>query len=144
MDAGHLRQPVPGPVVRATRRCQRVPGGSASVVGGEDIVVFNDTDARMPSLAFTRFMLSRGGAATHGHDRPDAGAVEPHRGPGAARLLPHVPGAAPDRQGAHPGAVVAGIDEAIANGVLKALRGDAEVQAALDEAAATVDALLAK
>jgi multiple sugar transport system substrate-binding protein len=36
------------------------------------------------------------------------------------------------------------IDEAIGNAVLKALRGDADVQAALDEAATTVDGLLAK
>ena len=36
------------------------------------------------------------------------------------------------------------IDEAIGNAVLKALRGDMEVQAALDEAAATVDGLLAE
>ena len=36
------------------------------------------------------------------------------------------------------------IDEAISNAVLKALRGDMEVQAALDEAAAIVDGLLAE
>ena len=36
------------------------------------------------------------------------------------------------------------IDEAISNGVLKALRGDMEIQAALDEAAAIVDGLLAE
>jgi ABC-type glycerol-3-phosphate transport system substrate-binding protein len=35
------------------------------------------------------------------------------------------------------------IDEAISNAVLKALRGDMEVQAALDEAAGIVDGLLA-
>ena len=70
---------------------------------------------------------------------------QPHRRPGAARLLPHLPAAARDRQGAHARVPSwSGIDEAICNAVLKALRGDAEVQDALDEAAATVDSLLAK
>ena len=34
------------------------------------------------------------------------------------------------------------IDEAISNAVLKALRGDMEIQAAMDEAAGIVDGLL--
>ena len=36
------------------------------------------------------------------------------------------------------------IDEAISNAVLKALRGDMEIQAAMDEAAGIVDGLLAE
>ena len=35
------------------------------------------------------------------------------------------------------------IDEAVSNAVLKALRGESTIQAALDEAATQVDALLA-
>ncbi len=34
------------------------PGGTASVVGGEDIVVFKSTQNKEAALAFTRFMVS--------------------------------------------------------------------------------------
>ena len=60
-----------------------------------------------------------------------------------ARLLPDVHGAAQDGQGAHARCRRGRRStRPSSNAVLKALRGDATVQAALDEAAATVDGLL--
>jgi multiple sugar transport system substrate-binding protein len=118
------------------------PGGSASVVGGENIVVFKQTENKEAALAFTRFMLSQEAQLAMGKvgqmpvleslaghaDLPDFYAVFQEQLKTAKARTP-VP--------AWPK-----IDEAVSNGVLKALRGDASVQAALDEAAGQIDVIL--
>jgi multiple sugar transport system substrate-binding protein len=119
------------------------PGGTASVVGGEDIVVFKSTQNKEAALAFTRFMVSEEAQLAMGKigqmpvleslagnaDLPDYYPVfqEQLKTAKARTPVPSWPK----------------IDEAVSNAVLKALRGDATVQAALDEAATQVDALLA-
>jgi len=118
------------------------PGGSASVVGGEDIVVFKQTQNKEAALAFTRFMVSEEAQLAMGKvgqmpvleslaghaDLPDFYGVfqEQLKTAKARTPVPSWPK----------------IDEAVSNAILKALRGDATVQAALDEAATQVDALL--
>ena len=113
-------------------------------MGGEDIVVFNDTDVKDAALAFTRFMLSEEAQRLMGTtgQMPVLTSLI-----GDAALPDFFPTFMQQLETAKARTPVPswpGIDEAISNGVLKALRGDMDVQAALDEAAATVDSLLAK
>lgn len=119
------------------------PGGSASVVGGEDIVVFKATKNQEAALAFTRFMLSEEAQLAMGKigQMPVLSSLVGH-----ADLPDYYPtfmeqlGTAKART---PVPAWPKIDEAVSNAILKALRGEATVQAALDEAATQVDALLA-
>ena len=118
------------------------PGGSASVVGGEDIVVFSQTQNKEAALAFVRFLLSEEAqlamgkvgqmpvlTSLSGHpELPEYFAVFSQQLETAKARTPH------------PNWPL--IDEALANAVLEALRGDKPVQQALDEAAATIDGLL--
>lgn len=118
------------------------PAGSQSVVGGEDIVVFNTTENKDAALAFVRHMLSEETQLAMGK----VGQM-----PVLSRLVGH-----PDLPDTYPTFMQQletanartpvpawpKIDEAISNAVLKALRGDMEIQAAMDEAAGIVDGLL--
>jgi multiple sugar transport system substrate-binding protein len=117
--------------------------GSHSVVGGEDIVVFNTTQNKEAALAFVRFMLSEEAQLAMGKvgQMPVLSSLTNH-----PELPDFYPTFQQQLETAHartPSPAWPGIDEAISNAVLKALRGDADVQAALDEAAATVTSLLA-
>ena len=83
------------------------PGGTASVVGGEDIVVFKATQNKEAALAFTRFMVSEEAQLAMGKigQMPVLSSLA-----GNAALpdyYPIVPGAAQDGQGADSGPVVA-------------------------------------
>ena len=118
------------------------PGGSQSVVGGEDIVVFKSTQNKEAALAFTRFMLSEEAQLAMGKigQMPVLTSLA-----GNADLPDFYPTFQEQLKTANARTPVPAwpkIDEAISNAVLKALRGDAPVQAALDEAATTVDGLL--
>ena len=119
------------------------PGGTASVVGGEDIVVFKSTQNKEAALAFTRFMVSEEAQLAMGKigQMPVLESLA-----GNAELPDYYPVFQEQLKTAKARTPVPAwpkIDEAVSNAVLKALRGDAEVQAALDEAATAVDALLA-
>ncbi|HEY3334968.1 MAG TPA: extracellular solute-binding protein [Candidatus Limnocylindrales bacterium] len=119
------------------------PGGSQSVVGGENIVVFKNTQNKDASLAFTRFMLSEEAQLAMGKigQMPVLTSLA-----GNAGLPDYYPTFQKQLETANartPSPAWPKIDEAISNAVLKALRGDMEVQAAMDEAAKTVDGLLA-
>lgn len=118
------------------------PGGSASVVGGEDIVVFKSTANKDAALAFTRFMLSEDAQMAMGKvgQMPVLSSLA-----GNSALPDYYPTFQEQLKTANARTPVPAwpkIDEAISNAVLKALRGDAPVQQALDEAATTVDGLL--
>ena len=120
------------------------PGGSQSVVGGEDIVVFSDTDAKDASLAFTRFMLSVPVQFAMGKigQMPVLTSLA-----GNADLPAYYPTFQEQLKTANARTPVPAwpkIDEAVSNAVLKALRGDVPIQDALDEAAGIVDGLLAQ
>jgi multiple sugar transport system substrate-binding protein len=119
------------------------PGGSHSVVGGENIVVFKNTENKEASLAFTRFMLSEEAQLAMGKigQMPVLKSLS-----GNAELPEYYPTFQTQLETANartPSPAWPKIDEAISNAVLKALRGDMEIQAALDEAATTIDGLLA-
>jgi multiple sugar transport system substrate-binding protein len=119
------------------------PGGSQSVVGGENIVVFKSTRNKDAALAFTRFMLSEEAQLAMGK----IGQMPVLKGlSGNAELPDYYPTFQKQLETANartPSPAWPKIDEAISNAVLKALRGDMEVQAAMDEAAKAVDGLLA-
>lgn len=118
------------------------PGGSASVVGGEDIVVFAQTQNKDAALAFVRFLLSEEAQLEMGKvgQMPVLTALSGHA------ELPDYFGTFSQQLNTakartpHPNWPL--IDEALGNAVLEALRGDKPVQQALDEAAATIDGLL--
>ena len=119
------------------------PGGTASVVGGEDIVVFKSTQNKEAALAFTRFMVSEEAQLAMGKigQMPVLESLA-----GNAELPDYYPVFQEQLKTAKARTPVPSwpkIDEAVSNAMLKALRGDATVQAALDEAATQVDALLA-
>jgi multiple sugar transport system substrate-binding protein len=116
--------------------------GSQSVVGGEDIVVFNTTENKEAALAFVRFMLSEEAQLAMGKigQMPVLSSLV-----GNAELPEFYPTFQEQLETANartPVPAWPSIDEAVGNAVLRALRGEAEIQAALDEAAATVDGLL--
>lgn len=118
------------------------PGGSASVVGGEDIVVFSTTQNKDAALAFVRHMLSEESQLAMGKvgQMPVLSSLV-----GSADLPDYYPTFMEQLktgQARTPVPQWPAIDTAINDAVLKALRGDMDVQAALDEAAATVDGLL--
>ncbi len=120
------------------------PAGSQSVVGGEDIVVFNTTENKDAALAFVRHMLSEESQLAMGKvgQMPVLSSLV-----GNPDLPDYYPTFMQQLQTANARTPVPSwpkIDEAIGNAVLKALRGDMEVQAALDEAAGIVDGLLAQ
>jgi multiple sugar transport system substrate-binding protein len=119
------------------------PGGSISVVGGEDIVIFEKSQNKDAALAFLRFVLDEPQqiamgktgqmpvlkSLTGNKELPDYFAVFQKQ---LETANPRTPSPAWPK-----------IDEAISNAVQQVLRGEKEPQAALDEAAATVDGLLA-
>ncbi len=118
------------------------PAGSASVVGGENIVVFKQTQNKEAALAFTRFMVSEEAQLAMGAvgQMPVLESLASHA------ALPDFYGVFQEQlktaKARTPVPAWPKIDEAVTNAVLKALRGDASVQEALDEAATQVDALL--
>lgn len=118
-------------------------GGSDSVVGGEDIVVFKSTQNKAAAVAFTKFMLSEQAQLAMGKigQMPVLKSLS-----GNSELPDYYPTFQTQLETANARTPVPAwpkIDEAISNAVLKALRGDQPIQAALDDAAKTVDGLLA-
>jgi multiple sugar transport system substrate-binding protein len=118
------------------------PAGSASVVGGEDIVVFEQTQNKEAALAFTRFMVSEEAQLAMGK----VGQMPVLKSLASHPDLPEFYGVFQEQlataKARTPVPAWPKIDETISNAVLKALRGDASIQEALDEAATQVDALL--
>lgn len=120
------------------------PGGSISVVGGEDIALFQESKNKDAAIAFMRFLLTEESQLAMGQtgqmpvlssltgspDLPDYFSVFQDQ---LATAQPRTPSPAWPK-----------IDEAISTAVQQVLRGEKEPQEALDEAAATVDELLAK
>ena len=119
------------------------PGGSQSVVGGEDIVVFSTTQNKDAALAFVRHMLSEESQLAMGKvgQMPVLSSLVGH--PDLPDYYPTFMEQLQNGNARTPVPAWPAIDEAISNAVLKALRGDMEIQAALDEAATIVDGLLA-
>lgn len=116
--------------------------GSVSVVGGEDIVVFKQTQNQAAALAFTRFMLSSDAQLAMGK----VGNMPVLKSLTGNSELPSYYGVFQQQlltaQPRTPTPQWSKIDDTVTNAVLAALRGQQSVQQALDAAAATVDGLL--
>ena len=118
------------------------PGGSVSVVGGEDVVVFRQTQNKALALEFTRYLLSdeaqlafaKVGQMSVLRDL-DVVAVNPNYAPFVEQLRTAKP--------RPPVPAWPKIDDLLQKKLQSAFKGDMTVQQALDEAAAEVDALLA-
>jgi multiple sugar transport system substrate-binding protein len=120
------------------------PGGSISVVGGENIVLFEQSKVKDAALAFMRFVLEEEPqiamgktgqmpvlqSLTGNSELPAYFATFQEQ---LATAQPRTPSPAWPK-----------IDDAINTAVQQVLRGEKEPQAALDEAAAAVDELLKK
>ena len=118
-------------------------GGSVSVVGGEDIVIFKSSKQQAAAWEFTKFMLSKEAQTAMGKvgqmpvlnelvgsaDLPSYYGVFMEQLKTAMARTPHPKWPK--------------IDEAIGTAFTLALKGDKTPQAALDAAAKTVDDLLA-
>ena len=118
------------------------PGGTVSVVGGEDIVLFADSDNKEAALAFLRFTLSEEAQIAMGKtgQMPVLTSLAGHEE--LPDYFPTFQQQLETAQPRTPSPQWPKIDEAITTAVQLVLRGEKEPQAALDEAAATVDGLL--
>ena len=119
------------------------PGGSVSVVGGEDIVLFEASDNKDAAVAFMQFILEEEAQIALGK----VGQMPVLQSLSGSTELPEYYATFQTQletaQPRTPSPAWPKIDEAINTAVQMVLRGEQEPQAALDEAAATVDELLA-
>lgn len=119
------------------------PGGSVSVVGGEDIVLFEASENKDAALAFVRFALGEEAQLALGKvgQMPVLPSLAGH--PELPDYYPTFQRQLETAQPRTPSPAWPKIDEAIGTAVQEVLRGEKEPQAAMDDAAATVDGLLA-
>jgi multiple sugar transport system substrate-binding protein len=120
------------------------PGGSISVVGGENIVLFEASKAKDAALAFMQFVAT---------PQPQLAMATTGQMPVLTELTTStdVPDFFPPfltqlqtAQPRTPSPAWTKIDEAVTNATLQALTGEVDAQSALDDAAATIDELLAQ
>lgn len=117
-------------------------GGSSSVVGGEDIVLFKESKHQAEAMEFMRFMLSRQTQVAMGNI-------------GQMPVLSELAGSSDlpsyfsvfqqqlkTAKARTPSPAWPKIDDAISTAVTLSLKGQATPQQALDQAASTIDALL--
>ncbi len=120
------------------------PGGSVSVVGGEDVVMMATTQQKAASLEFIRYMLSSDwqiSMAKVGQMpvRKDVSAILPSIAPYYATFAEQLKTAKPRI----PSPNWQKIDQILDDQMQKALTGKMTVKAALDSAATAIDPLLA-
>ncbi len=119
------------------------PGGSVSVVGGEDIVMFEQSQNKPAAMEFMRYMLSNDPQLALGK----VGQMPVIKSLSGSKDLPDYYSVFQTQlasaKARTPSPAWPKIDDAVTGAVLQALKGEKTPQAALDEAAATVDGLLA-
>lgn len=120
------------------------PGGSISVVGGENIVLFEASKNKEAALAFAQFVVT----PTPQLDMASTGQMPVLSELTTATDVPdYFPTFLTQLQTAQPRTPSPAwpkIDEALGNAVLQALNGESDAKTALDDAAATIDELLAE
>jgi ABC-type glycerol-3-phosphate transport system substrate-binding protein len=120
------------------------PGGSVSVVGGEDIVLTASSKKKAAALQFLRFMISPWAQTQMAHAgqmpvRKDVSKNLTKINPGFAIFAKQLETARPRT----PDPNWPKIDSVLATAVASAIKGDKSAQAALDDAAKQIDSLLA-
>lgn len=118
-------------------------GGSVSVVGGEDIVVFRTSKQREAAWEFVKFMLGREAQTEMGKVGQMPVLNELVGSPALPAYYAIFMEQLKTAKARTPHPKWPKIDEAIGKAVTLALKGEKSAQAALDEAAKTVDDLLA-
>jgi multiple sugar transport system substrate-binding protein len=128
----------------ATARVPAGPGGSVSVVGGEDIVLTTSSKQKTAALQFIRFMVSpwaqtQMARAGQMPVRKDVSAQLTKINPGFAIFAKQLETARPRT----PSPNWPKIDQVLSSSIASALKGDRSTKAALDDAAKQIDTLLA-
>jgi len=119
------------------------PGGSVSVVGGEDVVVVKQSKNKALALEFTRFLLSDEAQLAFAK----VGQMSVLQNLDVVSVNPNYATFVEQLKTARPRPVVPSwpkIDDLLQKKLQAAFKGDLTVQAALDQAAAEIDALLAQ
>ncbi|HEX6497429.1 MAG TPA: extracellular solute-binding protein [Micromonosporaceae bacterium] len=119
------------------------PGGSISVVGGEDVVVFKQSKHQALALEFTRYLLSPEVQTAFGK----AGQMPVLKDLDFASVNPTFKPFAEQLKTARPRPPVPAwtqMDDVLGKKLQAAFKGQMSVQQALDQAAAEIDTLLAK
>jgi multiple sugar transport system substrate-binding protein len=118
-------------------------GGSVSVVGGEDVVVFKQTKNKALALEFTKYLLSDEAQLAFAKigqmsvlSGLDVTSVNPTYGPFVEQLKTAKP--------RPPVPTWPKIDDLLQKKLQSAFKGDMTVQQALDQAAGEIDTLLAQ
>jgi multiple sugar transport system substrate-binding protein len=119
-------------------------GGSVSVVGGEDIVLFESSENKEAALAFMQFICSAPAQLDFASTGQMSVLKELEGNPDLPDHFPVFQTQLNTAQPRTPSPAWPKIDEAIGNAVLQVLMGEVEAQPALEEAAAAVDELLAR
>jgi ABC-type glycerol-3-phosphate transport system substrate-binding protein len=119
------------------------PGGSVSVVGGEDIVLTSSSKNKTAALTFLRFMTSPWAQTQMAHAgqmpvRKDVSKNLTKINPGFAIFAKQLETARPRT----PSPNWPKIDSILGTAVASAIKGDQSTQSALDDAAKQIDALL--
>jgi multiple sugar transport system substrate-binding protein len=117
-------------------------GGSASVVGGEDIVLFKESKHQAEAQEFIRFMLSRQTQVTMGNIGQMPVLSELAGSPDLPAYFGVFQEQLKTAKARTPSPAWPKIDEAIGTAVTLAIKGQATPQQALDQAAKSIDALL--
>lgn len=121
------------------------PGGSISVVGGENLVIFNTTAQQDAAWAFTQFMLSdfaQSAMAEVGQLPVTQAGLQSAAVTGVDYLAPYVE-QLQTAQARLPVPAWPQIDTILADSFMAALRGTKTVEQALTDAAVQIDPLLA-
>jgi ABC-type glycerol-3-phosphate transport system substrate-binding protein len=119
------------------------PGGSVSVVGGEDVVVFRGSKNKELSLEFTRYLLSEEAQT----EFAKIGQMSVLRDLNVVEINPNYELFAEQLQTAKPRPPVPGwpkIDDLLQRKLQAAFQGEMSVAEALDQAAEEIDAILAQ
>lgn len=120
------------------------PGGSISVVGGEDIVMFNSSKNKPAALAFMQFITTPAPQIDFAQTGQMSVLTDLGAGAKVPDYFPVFQNQLKTAKPRTPSPAWAKIDEAIGNAVLQVLNGEVDAKSALTDAAGTIDELLAK
>jgi multiple sugar transport system substrate-binding protein len=120
------------------------PGGSVSVVGGEDIVLFNSSKNKDAAIAFMKFITSAPAQLDFAATGQMSVLTDLGTSPQVPAYFPVFETQLQTAKPRTPSPAWPKIDEAIGNAVLQVLNGEVDAKSALSDAAAAVDELLAK
>jgi multiple sugar transport system substrate-binding protein len=120
------------------------PGGSISVVGGENTVMFEASESKDAALAFAMFMADPEAQLAMSSTGQMPVLTELTTSTEVPDYFPTFLAQLETAQPRTPSPAWTKIDEAVTAGIYQAITGELDTQSAMDEAAAVVDELLAQ